>query len=99
MICVFPLSVAEFCDRFSKYSTDKQIFRTIFVDARTFHTYSLDKQEEYRQIIVKAMLSKDDAAREVVRGDFLDFLIILVGSRYEIDSILNENPSHRKPCP
>jgi hypothetical protein len=85
----FPLSVAEFCGRFSKYSTDKHIFRTMLVDASTFLTYSLDKQEQYRQIIVEAMLSKDDSSREVVRGDLQDFLIILTGSSLEIDLILN----------
>jgi hypothetical protein len=91
----FLLSVAEFCDRFSRNSTDLHFFRTLLVDVSTFPTYSLDKQEQYRQILVKAMLSKDDPSREVVRGDFQDFLIVLAGTRSEIDFILNGMPSHQ----
>jgi hypothetical protein len=91
------MPVAEFCDRFSRNSTDLHLFRTLLVDVSTFPTYSLDKQEQYRQILVKAMLSKDDPSREVVRGDFQDFLIVLAGTRSEIDFILNGMPSHQSP--
>jgi hypothetical protein len=69
----------------------------MLVDATAFLIYSLDKQEHYRQVIVKAMVSKDDLSREVMHEESQDFLIILVGSRPEIDLILNGKPSPLNP--
>jgi hypothetical protein len=92
------MPVAEFCDRFSGGSYLKGYVS--FVDATTFLTYSLDKQEHYRQTIVKALRSKDDYSRQgpYEDGDATrDFLVILAGSNSEIDSILNGEPSHQSP--
>jgi hypothetical protein len=69
--------------------------RIVFVDVSSFHTYSLDKQEHYRQAIIKAMHVKDDFSRDAVRGISPDFLIILAGSHSEIDLILNGKPPHQ----
>jgi hypothetical protein len=92
-----PMSVAEFCDRFSNYSEDKHFSRTTIVDVSTFFTYSLEIQEQYRQIIVEAMLSKDDSSREEVRGDLQDFRIILTGSTSsDVNLILNGMPSPQR---
>jgi hypothetical protein len=69
----------------------------MLVDATAFLIYSLDKQEHYRQVIVKAMVSKDDLSREVMHEESQDFPIILVGSHPEIDLILNGKPSPLNP--
>jgi hypothetical protein len=94
------MSVAEFCDRFLVGIYGYAIPRSVgvmFVDATTFLTYSLDKQEHYRQTIIKSMLSNHDLSREVVDGKVQDFLFILAGSRSEIDFILNGKPPHQSP--
>jgi hypothetical protein len=91
------MSVVEFCNRFSKMSLYPNVIRIMFIDATSFHTYSLDKQKHYRQTIVKAMLSKHDLSREVVDGKLRDFLIILAGSHWDIDLILNGKSSHQSP--
>jgi hypothetical protein len=91
------MSVADFFNRFSKQPSHINQNIILLVDASTFLTYTLDKQEHYRQVIVKALLSKDILSREAVRGAFQDFLIILTGSSSEIDLILNGMPSPQSP--
>jgi hypothetical protein len=91
------MPVAEFCDNFAARLSNNNC--VVLVDASTFPTYSLDKQEQYRQIIVKSMLSKDDPSRKEYGSvqNVWDFLIILTGSRSEIDLVLNGMPSHQSP--
>lgn len=97
----YPLSkysteaVAEYCDNSShEYLKEDHV---MLVDASTFPTYSFDKQEHYRQVIIKALLAKDNSSREAMLGGARDFLIILSGSSSEIDLILNGKPSHQSP--
>jgi hypothetical protein len=92
------MTVGEFCESFAvRQSYDS---RVTLVDASTFPTYSLNKQEQYRQIIVKAMLSKDDPGRREYyndQNDVRDFLNILAGSSSLIDLVLNGMPTDQSP--
>jgi hypothetical protein len=86
----FTLSVAKLCDIFSKYSTDTQIVRTLLVDAGTFHTYSLDKQEQYRQIIRRQNTKRDEKCETSLK-------VLVSFSRDSLALVLHTIYSSRHP--